>query len=229
MAYARVAFAAGLAAVVVACAGAEPMPAAAVEARVPASNETPASFQGTKWGTFHSRRFEMSLGLPDGSAWKIDDHRSPWLRATHDATRSALLVRSWSEGDNVTRKGCYARAREWEPGLPDLDAEPLIDDRPRPLFGDRDARVAVGVRVRGGAEPVTGGFVVAIAGDIRRCVLVAFQTEAKGASAQDEVADRLVIVTDRLLPSMRLDQSFSPSRVPAMLPPAGPGGAGGVR
>jgi hypothetical protein len=172
----------------------------------------------------------MSLGLPDGSAWKIDDHRSGWLRATHEPTRSALLVRAWSEGENVTRKACYARAREWESGLPDLEAQPLIDDQMRSLLGYRDAaRVAVGVLVRGGTESATGGFVVAIVGEVRRCVLVAYETEASGAAAQDEVADRLAIVTDRLLPSMKLDQSFTPSREPAMLPPARPGGAGGSR
>jgi hypothetical protein len=214
---------------IVGCAATEPAPAAAV-APPPAPVETRGSFQGTRWGTFHSKRFELSLGLPDGSAWKIDDHRSSWLRATHETTRSALLVRSWNESENVTRKACYARAREWESGLPDLEAQPLVDDQMRTLLGFRDAaRVAVGVLVRGGAEPATGGFVVAIVGEIRRCVLVAYQTEVRGATGQDEVADRLAIVTDRVLPSMKFDQNFTPSRVPAMLPPAGPGGAGGVR
>jgi len=229
MAHARVARAAPIAVLVVGCAGTEPVPLAAAAAP-PAHAEAPGSFQGTRWGTFHSKRFELSLGLPDGSTWKIDDHRSAWLKATHDPTRSALLVRVWSETENVTRKGCYARARQWESGLPDLDAQPLIDDQMRTLLGYRDAaRVAVGVLVRGGAAPATGGFVVAIVGEIRRCFLVAFQTEASGVSSQDEVADRLAIVTDRLLPSMKLDQSFTLSREPAILPPAGPGGAGGTR
>jgi hypothetical protein len=229
MAHARVARSAPVAVLIVGCAATEPAPAAAV-APPPASVETRASFQGARWGTFHSKRFELSLGLPDGSTWKIDDHRSGWLKATHAPTRSALLVRAWSESENVTRKACYARARQWESGLPDLEAQPLIDDQLRTLLGYRDsARVAVGVLVRGGAEPATGGFVVAIVGEIRRCFLVAFQTEASGAEAEDEIADRLAIVTDRLLPSMKLDQSFTPSREPAMLPPAGPGGAGGAR
>src|SRR5262245_42044886 len=229
MAHARVVCCASIAVLIAGCAAAEPAPAAAV-VPPPAPAETRASFQGSRWGTFHSKRFELSLGLPDGSTWKIDDHRSAWLKATHAPTRSALLVRTWCETENVTRKGCYARAREWESSPPALDAQPLIDDQMRTLLGYRDAaRVAVGVLVRGGAEPVTGGFVVAIVGEIRRCVLVAFQTEASGAAAQDEVADRLAIVTDRLLPSMRLDQSFTPSREPAMLPPAGSGGAGGAR
>ncbi len=227
MAHPRVALAASAVVVIVGCAGAEPEPAAAVLERPPAT--AAGSFEGTRWGTFHSKRFELSVELPDGAAWKIDDHRSGWLRATHGATRSALLLRSWSEDDNVTRKACYARARQWEGGLPDLDAQPLIEDRVGKLLGDRDARIAVGVVVRGGAEPVTGGFVVAVVGDLRRCVLLAFQTEASGSSAEDAVADRLALVSGRLLPAMKLDQSLMPSREPAILPSAGPGGAGGAR
>jgi hypothetical protein len=225
MAHARVALAA-LVFAMSACAAAEPAPKAAEQ---PARSEPLASFQGTRWGTFHSKRFELSMGLPDGAAWKIDDHRSGWLRATHEPTRSALLVRSWAEDSIVTRKGCYARAREWEPRLPDLDAVPLIDDKMRPLLGSRDARVAVGVVVRGAPTPSTDGFVVGIAGDVHRCAVVVFQTEASGDLAQDEIADRLVIASDRLLPSMKLDQSFAPSREPAILPPGAAGVSGGVR
>ena len=57
----------------------------------------------------------------------------------------------------------------------------LLDDKTRALLGSRDARVAVGVLVRPGPQPATGGFVVAIVGDVRRCAVVAFQTEASGS------------------------------------------------
>jgi hypothetical protein len=228
MAHARLALAASIAVILVGCAGSGAAPAAAVDPR-PLEVEPPASFQGTRWGTFHSKRFELSLGLPDGSAWKIDDHRSAWLRATHGPTHSSLAVRSWTEDANVTKKACYARAREWDARLPDLDAGPLIDDKMRKLLGNRDARVAVGVLVREGVEPITGGFVVAIIGEVRRCALVVFQTEASGASAQDEVADRLATVSDRVLPSMKLDQSLTPSREPPLGPPPVGGAAGGGR
>jgi|SRR5579859_4829729 len=225
MAHARV----GLAALVLAtssCGASEPAPKAV---QAPARSEPLASFQATRWGTFHSKRFELSMGLPDGNAWKIDDHRSAWLRATHEPTHSALLVRTWAEDSLVTRKACYARAREWEPRLPDLDAAPLIDDKMRLLLGSRDARVAVGVVVRAGQPPSTGGFVVGIVGDVRRCAVVVYETEASGESAEDEIADRLAIVSDRLLPSMKIDQSFAPSREPAILPPGAAGVSGGVR
>jgi hypothetical protein len=229
MAHAGVVTLSSIVVVVFGCGGSGGLPAAEPDARRGLPAESIGSFQGTRWGTFHSKRFELSLGLPDGGAWKIDDHRTAWLRATHASTRSSFSLRSWTEDMNVTRKSCYARARTWEPGLPDLEGQLLIDDKVRVLLGTHDARVAVGVDARADPDPVTGGFVVAIVGDIRRCVVVAFETETRGAAAQDEVADRLAIVADRVLPSMKLDQSFTPSREPVMPPPAGPGGTLGGR
>jgi hypothetical protein len=217
MAYPGVAFASAAAVFIVGCA--ETRSASSPETALSSSGESRnGSFQGTRWGTFYSKRFELSLGLPDGATWKIDDHRSAWLKATHEPTRSTFLLRIWNEDQVTTRKECYARAREWEPRLPDLDAFPLIDDKLRPLLGYRDARVAVGVTVQHAPEPATGGFVAAIVGDVHHCAVVAYQTEVSGAGAEDEVADRLAIVEGRVLPSLKLDTNLAPRRAPAVLP-----------
>jgi hypothetical protein len=218
-----------------ACGSAPPPLAAesAATAALPASK----SFDGTAWATFHSKRFELSLRLPDGPAWRIDDHRSPWLRATHEGTRSKIALRSWREDENVTRSACYARARGWDPSLPDLDASRLLDDAVRPLDA-KSARVVVGIA--GAAGPTdaageapggapVGGFVLAIVGDVRRCLLLAYETEASGPAAEGDVADRLAIVAERLLPTVKLDQSFAPSREPAIPSRPGAGGTGGSR
>jgi hypothetical protein len=211
-----------------ACASAAaPAPAAVPAAAPQASASAPASFEGARWGTFHSKRFDLSLGLPDGAAWKIDDHRSPWLRAGHESTHSTLLARSWSEEQNVTRKACYARAREWEATLPDVDTGGLIDDGVRKVPGGDDARVAVGIDAR--VSPGVGGFVVTIMGSIRRCMVVAFQTRAEGQGAEDEIASRLALIGERFVPSIKLDQSFAPSRVPLTGLPGAPGELGGAR
>jgi hypothetical protein len=90
--------------------------------------------------------------------------------------------------------------------------------------GDKDARVAVGVAPPAAPGASTGGFVVAVVGSVRRCIVVAFQTEAGGPTAGDEVAGRLALIADRLLPSLKLDQSFAPSREPLIGSPGGPGG-----
>jgi len=172
-----------------------------------------ASFDTSSWGTFHSKRFELSLPLPDGSSWKIDDHGSHWLKAEHERTNSTLWLRSWAEDRIVTRGDCYARAREWNSSLPDLAELSLVDDRTLLLFGERETRVVAGVDES--ASPRSAGFVVAVAGDVRRCLVVAYRTQATGADGPLAVADRLAFVADRLLPSVKPDPSFSPPRVPA--------------
>jgi hypothetical protein len=222
MAHARVAIAASFA-LIAACGGAQEHVA---EAPPAASAAVPLakSFDGAGWAPFHSKRFELSLRLPDGPAWKIDDHRSPWLRATHDGTRSKIVLRAWREEENVTRARCYAKARGWDANLPDLERARLVEDGTREVVG-QNARVVVGLDGPSEGAPI-GGFVLAILGDVRRCFLVAYQTEATGPTAEGDVADRLAIVADRLLASIKLDQSFAPSRVPATPSRPGPGGGG---
>jgi hypothetical protein len=187
--------------------------AAAVTATQAVDAAAGASFDGTKWGTFHSKRFELSLALPDGAAWKIDDHGSHWLRADHRPSHSTIWLRTWSEDPIVTRKDCYARAREWNPKLPDLETAELIDDRMRRL-GPYDARVAAGVGASDRSSPAERGFVVAVVGELRRCMVVVYETEAVGQAAPMAIADRLAFVSDRVLPRVQLDPSLAPPRQP---------------
>ena len=223
MADARVALAAFV--FIAACSGAPP-PAAEVAPVAPAP-ALKKSFEGASWAPFHSKRFELSVRLPDGPAWRIDDHRTPWLRAGHEGTRSKIALRGWREEENVTRATCYARARGWDPSLPDIDAARLVEDGVR-VVASQDARVVVGLGGVADGSSIAG-FVLAIVAEVRRCLLVAYQTEASGPAAEGEVAERLAIVADRLLPSIKLDQSFAPSREPAIPSRPAPGGAGGSR
>ena len=197
-----------LSATVIGCAsGSSSGPRGANSAAGETSSE--GSLDNRSWGTFHSKRFEASLQLPDGARWRIDDHRTAWLKAEHPPSKSSLWLRSWNEDATATRKLCYARAREWLPTLPDLEGAALIEDRVRPLFNAIDTRVAVGVR---SAEGAPLGFVIASGAEVHRCFVLAFVTRAEGAGAEDEVASRLVLVSERLLPKVQLDQSLAPSR-----------------
>jgi hypothetical protein len=189
------------------------VPAAATSAR-PADGAAGASFDGTRWGTFHSKRFELSLALPDGAAWRIDDHGSHWLKAEHPPSHSTLWLRVWGEDQVTTRKDCYARARDWNPKLPDLEGAELIDDRVRRLWGPYDARVAAGMRPSDRSSPRDRGFVVAVVGELRRCMVVVYETEASGQVAPMAIADRLAFVSDRVLPQVQLDPSLAPPRQP---------------
>jgi hypothetical protein len=135
-----------------------------------------------------------------------------------------VVLRTWREAENVTRAACYTRARGWDANLPDLDHARVLEDGVRPVDG-QNARVVVGLGAAEGT-PTIGGFVLAVVGDVRRCFVVAYQTEAAGPTAEGDVAERLAVVADRLLPTIKLDQSFAPSREPAIPSRPGPGGGG---
>ena len=207
-------------------------PASAQDGNAPSAPPR-TTFEGAHWGRYDSRRFELSLGLPDGAGWAIDDHRTPWLSARHAGTRSTVLVRAWSEDDLATRASCYARARGWDPSLPDINGAPLVDDRVRSLGGAMDARVAVGI-VAGraatalgpasgdggtvGAAGVAGvenaelaGFAVASGASVRRCLVLVFRTAIDRAapSAADQMAGRLALATEGVFASLRLDDSLA--------------------
>lgn len=209
------------------CSPTRPPPAQHAVAPSPAPSAASASFEDRPWGTFRSKRFELALRLPDGARWKIDDHRTPWLRAEHPPTQSALWLRAWSEEVTATRQGCYARARDWLPRLPVLENANLIDDRVRPLFASLDTRVAVGVEPAASGGLRTQGFVVAAGAAVRRCFVVVFVTHADGAGADDAVGERLALVSERLLDRVQLDQSLAPSREPVT--PSLRGAAGAAR
>ena len=58
-----------------------------------------------------SKRFGVSLPLPDRKGWTLERDRSSFLVMKHAATSSSLVVRVWREGENMNRDRCEARVR----------------------------------------------------------------------------------------------------------------------
>jgi hypothetical protein len=173
------------------------------------------AFQAGRAGTFHSARFELSLDLPDGKAWRVDDHRAPWLVATHEPTRSTLKLRSWTEDRVVTKRGCYERARQWQQGLPDIDGPGAIGDEVRQLDATVEARLVSGVSVPDGS-PDIAGFSVAVGTAVRKCVVIVYETKASRPAGPEAVADRLAVVFETVMAKVRFDRTLNPLRdVPA--------------
>jgi hypothetical protein len=162
-------------------------------------------------GAFHSVRFELLLDLPDGRAWRVDDHGTPWLVATHEPTRSTLHVRSWNEDQVATKHGCYERARAWKQGLPDIDAPGAIRDEVRKLDAGVEARVVSGVVVPEGS-PRIAGFSVAVGTSVRKCIVMIYQTEVDRPAKPQVIAERLAVVSETVVAKIRFDRMLSPVR-----------------
>jgi hypothetical protein len=160
---------------------------------------------GVRVGRFHSTRFGLSIALPDGPRWRIDDHHSALLRATHAPTHSKVELVSWREAELVNRQKCEERAREKGYGeragtevTSEVAAVPTADwDTEVWLSTDDATQSQVGPQR---AAPVTG-HLFAFASNIRRCLYFHFSTEA----APPVVSDRLAYVRLRILGDLRLD------------------------
>jgi hypothetical protein len=152
---------------------------------------------------YRSKRLALSLPLPDGSGWRIDDHSAPELVATHAATRSRVLVAVFRANEPVGRTQCeeLARARDL------LPPEPMrtLDDEVAMTQETFDTRIRVALRPGSGpAQPVVGD-VIAIGGFLRKCYVFDFSTEVTGADGEPALSSRLAFARTRILGGLSLD------------------------
>lgn len=169
--------------------------------------ESPAAplatgFENDGWGRYDSLRFALSLGLPEGRAWSIDDRKSPWLVATHADTSSLLRVRAWHEPRAVSREACLERSRELDPSLPEPDEASVVDERIESI-GNDDTSVHIRAGFRREGEGIEG-IVIASGVSIRRCFTLIFESRARGPGAEAAIVDRLAMVTEGIVPKLRL-------------------------
>ena len=155
-----------------------------------------------RWGRFHSERFQLSIPLPDGRSWKIDDHRKPELHAVHPPTSSRLVVFAENQEDLMNRHRCEARARA-RGYVPEAHLTTLEDDVVT-FPGAYDSRVWVALdagRPGGGID----GHVFLFGAFLRRCLLVHLTTGVPSAKDDDVLSSRLAIARARIIGGLSLD------------------------
>lgn len=162
-----------------------------------------------RWGEFPSKRFGLRLPLPDGHAWRIDDHTGRFLLATQASTGSELAVRLWREDEVVNRQRCEAKARVLRT-LPDRMGAELVDRRAVAVPAEFDTIVETFVvPAKAQGAPITA-FALAFGGLERRCFAYVFTTSAVGAGAEQAIGDRLGVMVrgslERLSFSGELEQ-----------------------
>ena len=154
------------------------------------------------WGKFHSKRFQVTVPLPDGRTWKIDDHRAPELVAVHPPTSSRLVLLATQEEELVNRQRCEerARARGWIAKSTLTTVEDQVHVGP----GAYDSRVWVAIdaaKEGGGVE----GHVYLFGAFLRRCLLVHLATSVPSATDQEVLASRLAVGNARIVKAITLD------------------------
>ena len=154
------------------------------------------------WGRYHSKRLQLSFPLPDGKAWRIDDHSRPSIFALHEATGSRVSVITTQEDDLVNRQKCEARARAlgWVTSttLTTVDDETTIG----PEAYDSRIWVALDAAKPGG---VLEGHVYLFGAFIRRCLLVHVSTRVPSAKDEDVLSERLALARARIVRGVTID------------------------
>ena len=172
---------------------------------------------------YRSRRLELSLPLPDGKAWRIDDHSQPELVATHAATASTILVSVFNAGELVGRAQCEERARERHL-VPDVGAKTVrvVEDEVAITQGEFDTRIEVVVRADGGPESLLIGRLMAFGGFLRKCFVFIYSTTVDRTSEEPVLSERLAFVRARVFGGLELEPFDAVSRAPAAGPNVAP-------
>jgi hypothetical protein len=152
---------------------------------------------------YRSKRLAVSIPLPDGHAWRIDDHSQPEVVATHGPTRSKLVVAVFHADALVGRTQCEAlsRARKLLPAgdLRTLEDEPAITQQ---VF---DTRVWVAVEPSGEPNGSIVGYVMAFGGFLRKCFAFVFSTQVASVEDEPVLSARLAFARARILGGFALD------------------------
>ncbi len=188
---------------ITACAGPAPAPPPRAPGATPTTAAAPRfPSEDASWGRYHSRRFNLSFPLPDGKAWRIDDHSRPSLFALHEATGSKVHVLTTQEDDLVNRQKCEVRARElgWVTSktLTTVEDETTIG----PEAYDSRIWVALDAARPGGALE---GHVYLFGAFIRRCLLVHVSTVVPSAKDEEVLSERLALARARIVRGLTVD------------------------
>jgi hypothetical protein len=185
-----------------------PSPPAAASAPSPAPTQEELTGHLPR---FRSKRLHLSIPLPDGRAWRVDDHSQPELVATHAPTSSRVVVSAFNAGKLVGRAQCEDLARERK--LVPTGELRVLEDETTFTQGTYDTRIEVALAPQGPDAPLLG-HVMAFGGFLRKCYVFVYSSEVASPSAESVLAARLALARSRMLGGLELDPFDSVTRDP---------------
>jgi hypothetical protein len=191
----------GLGAVVLACAACATAELPPPNVPAPVSTERASlQLQDAAWREVRVDSQRLSVALPTARSWNVV-HADTWFTVQHRPTQSRLEFKAWSQGTLVDAADCEAQALLWKPALrrpSEAALETLNGGWPKDYRGSAKVyAVAVG-------ENSVDGAIHLAAASFRECFVLRFTTHAAGKDAREAVAERLALVVDKLLPTIRV-------------------------
>lgn len=152
---------------------------------------------------YHSKRLALSLPLPDGQKWRIDDHSRPELVLRHEPTRSTIVIAVLHTDELVGRSQCEKLALE-DRIVPRGELQTLEDET---TITQRTFDTRIRVALAPGARPDSPiiGHVMAFGGFLRKCFVFDYSTEVDGAADEPVLSSRLAFARARILGQLELD------------------------
>jgi hypothetical protein len=180
----------------------DPAPKTATTDAAPAPRPPQYATDEGGYGKFHSKRFQLSVSLPDGKAWKIDDHSKPELFAVHASTSSRLIITTENQEDLMNRARCEKRARDL--GFVPSSTLTTVEDEVTvgPEAYDSRVWVALDAGKPGGS---VDGHVFLFGAFLRKCLFVHLSTTVPSAKDEDILSSRLAIGRARIIKGLVLD------------------------
>jgi hypothetical protein len=154
------------------------------------------------WPTFHSQRFQLSVPIPDGRGWRIDDHKNPTLVATHAATKSRIEAWAAGQTDLMNRHKCEGRVREL--GFVPKGDLTTVEDHVATFPEAYDSRIWVAIGGPRPGQPLEG-HVFLFGAFLRRGLFVRFSTEVANADEEPVLSSRLAAARTRIVGKLTLD------------------------
>jgi hypothetical protein len=198
----RIALSLPLVAASLGCASPPPAP------KAPEKDPAAAFLDDMKPLRFHSARFVLSVPFPDGHTWRIDDHHSPLLVATHAPTAATLTVGLWGEPELMNRQRCEASARTR--GLvKDLDLQTVADEV---ILGPGlyDSHVTIAALPSNAPHQTLSGHAFLFGSHIRKCLFVHYETRAREGDTEATLSARLAVARLQILGGIKVDVFDAP-------------------
>lgn len=158
---------------------------------------------------FRSARFELTVPLPDGHRWKIDDHRTPMLVATHAGTAATLTLGISVEPELMNRQRCEAAAHTR--GLVHDDDFQTVDDEVIVGPGPYDTHISVAAVPGTVPHTAVSGHVLLFGAHMKKCLFVHYETLKREGEDESTLSARLAVARLQILGAIRVEAFDKPS------------------
>jgi hypothetical protein len=156
-------------------------------------------------------RTPIVLPLPKAGSWQIDDQSTPWWVATNSTLELKLEARLWPERRQVTPEECLSDLQRWRSNLDLSQRANPVQSQTKAVPEGFDSRLTLttgklppgkqGGLAAGGHE---AAFIFLVGADVSRCFAFLAEIEPAQAVSQDELMTRAALVTEAIIPKIRL-------------------------